>query len=113
MTVITMSRTEIDRMGVLHDLAEDRIKVAEASTLMGLGRRQVFRLAKAYRQHGPAALVSSRRGKRSNRSYPTAFGPRSLASFGIVIPTLGRRLRRRSSRSCMGSVLRARRSGNG
>jgi hypothetical protein len=48
MTVITMSRTEIDRMSVLHDLADGRIKVAEASTLMGLGRRQVFRLAKAY-----------------------------------------------------------------
>jgi hypothetical protein len=48
MTVITMSRTEIDRMSVLHDLADGRIKVADASTLMGLGRRQVFRLAKAY-----------------------------------------------------------------
>jgi len=43
MTVITMSRTEIDRMSVLHDLADGRIKIAEASTLMGLGRRQVRR----------------------------------------------------------------------
>jgi hypothetical protein len=42
MTVITMSRTEIDRMSVLHDLADGRIKIADASTLMGLGRRQVF-----------------------------------------------------------------------
>jgi hypothetical protein len=53
MTVITMSRTEIDRMGVLHDLADGRIKIAEASRLMGLGRRQVFRLAKAYAKHVP------------------------------------------------------------
>ena len=44
MTVIAMSRTEIDRMSVLHDLADGRIRIAEASTLMGLGRRQVFRL---------------------------------------------------------------------
>src|SRR5665213_4284382 len=72
MTVITMSRTEIDRMGVLHDLADGRIKIAEASTLMGLGRRQVFRLAKAYSKHGPEALVSRRRGRPSNRCYPTA-----------------------------------------
>jgi transcriptional regulator with GAF, ATPase, and Fis domain len=43
-----MSRTEIDRMSVLQDLAASRIKVTEAATLMGLGRRQVFRLAKAY-----------------------------------------------------------------
>src|SRR5450759_4574644 len=71
MTVITMSRLEIDRMSVLRDLADDRIRVSEAARLMGLGRRQVLRLAKAYRQRGPAALVSNRRGKRSNRSYPT------------------------------------------
>jgi Helix-turn-helix domain len=71
MTVITMSRSEIDRMSILRDLADDRIRVSEAARLMGLGRRQVLRLAKAYRQRGPAALVSNRRGKRSNRSYPT------------------------------------------
>src|SRR5260370_1438029 len=70
MTVITMSRTEIDRMGVLQDLAASRIKVTEAATLMRLGRRQVFRLAKAYGKHGPQALVSRRRGRPSNRAYP-------------------------------------------
>jgi hypothetical protein len=70
MTVIAMSRTEIDRMSVLQDLAAGRIKVAEATTLMGLGRRQVYRLAKAYHHRGPAALVSRRRGRPSNRSYP-------------------------------------------
>ena len=30
MTVITMSRSEIDRMSVLRDLAEGRIRVSEA-----------------------------------------------------------------------------------
>jgi hypothetical protein len=71
MTVISMSRSEIDRMTVLRDLAEDRIRVSEAATLMGLGRRQVFRLAKAFRRRGPAALASRRRGNPSNRSYPS------------------------------------------
>ncbi len=47
MTVIAMSEAEIDRMTVLRDLVEARIKVSEAATLMGLGRRQVFRLAYA------------------------------------------------------------------
>jgi hypothetical protein len=51
-------------------LAANRIKVADATALMGLGRRQVFRLAKAYGQHGPEALVSRRRGRPSNRCYP-------------------------------------------
>ena len=72
MTVIMMSRSEIDRMSVLRDLAEQRIKVSEAAQLMRLGCRQVFRLAKAYRQRGPAALVSRRRGQPSNRCYPAA-----------------------------------------
>src|SRR6202453_3240013 len=72
MTVIAMSRTEIDRMSVLRDLADGRIRTAEASTLLGLGRRQVFRLAKAYGKHGAQALVSRRRGRPSNRCYPTA-----------------------------------------
>jgi hypothetical protein len=54
MTVIAMSRTEIDRMSVLHDLADGRIRIAEASTLMGLGRRQMFRLAEAYWRWHPS-----------------------------------------------------------
>src|SRR4030081_822854 len=81
MTVIAMSRTEIDRMSVLHDLADGRIRIAEASTLMGLGRRQVFRLAKAYSQQGPEALVSRRRGRPSNRCYPSAL---RTAAIGII-----------------------------
>src|SRR4029450_7173922 len=67
MTAILMSRSEIDRMNVLRDLAEKRIRVSEAATLIGLGRRQVLRLAKAFRQRGPAALAARRRGKPSNR----------------------------------------------
>src|SRR3954447_7509519 len=81
MTVIAMSRTEIDRMSVLQDLGAGRIKVAAAATLMGLGRRQVYRLAKAYGQRGPEALVSRRRGRPSNRSYP--LGLRETA-IGII-----------------------------
>jgi len=70
MTVIAMSRTEIDRMSVLRDLVAKRIKVSEACALTQLGRRQVFRLAEAYEQRGADALVSRYRGRPSNRSYP-------------------------------------------
>jgi hypothetical protein len=81
MTVIAMSRTEIDRMSVLQDLATSRIKIAEAATLMGLGRRQVFRLAKTYAQRGPAALVSRKRGQPSNRCYAADLRD---AAIGII-----------------------------
>src|SRR6266404_1054388 len=81
MTVITMSRTEIDRMSVLQDLAANRIKVTEAATLMSIGRRQVFRLAKAYAQRGPEALVSRKRGRPSNHAYPADLRD---AAIGII-----------------------------
>ena len=82
MTVIAMSRMEIDRMSVLQDLAASRIKVADASALMGLGRRQVFWLARAYDQHGPEALVSRRRGQPSNRSYPVTLRTEVIGIVG-------------------------------
>src|SRR3954465_14464515 len=72
MTVIAMSRPEIDRMHVLRDLAAGRMTVNEAAQLMRLTRRHVFRLAKAYRERGPSALVSTRRGQPSNHRYPAA-----------------------------------------
>ena len=95
MTVIAMSRTEIDRMSVLQDLATSRITVAEAATLMRLTRRQVFRLAKAYPAAGPERLVSRRRGRPSNRRLSGGCASEVIgiireryADFG---PTLARR----------------------
>jgi hypothetical protein len=92
MTVICMSRQEIDRVCVLRDFGERRITVAQAATLMQLTRRQVFRLAKAFRACGPEALVSRRRGRPSNRRYPERLRSEALglirehyADFG---PTL-------------------------
>src|SRR3954454_2679744 len=79
MVVLAMSRPEIDRMHVLHDVMAERITVHEAAQLMRLTRRQVFRLLKAYRAHGPKALVSTRRGKPSNRCYPAAVRTEALA----------------------------------
>src|SRR5215210_3080400 len=92
MTVIAMSRTEIDRMHVLRDLAAGRITANEAAQLMRLTRRHVFRLAKAYRERGPSALVSTRRGKPSNRRYPAALRTEALglikANYADFGPTL-------------------------
>ncbi|MGO4339700.1 helix-turn-helix domain-containing protein [Labrys sp. KB_33_2] len=70
MTVLSMSRMEIDRVHVLRDLLAERIRTREAAQLMGVMTRQVFRLLRAYHAGGPAALISKKRGKLSNRSYP-------------------------------------------
>ena len=67
MTVIGMSRPEIDRVHILRDVVAERITVREAAQVLRITRRQVFRLLKAYQAGGPAALVLRRRGKPSNR----------------------------------------------
>src|SRR4051812_49268126 len=79
MTVIAMSDKELDRMQVLRDLSTKQITVSEVAGLMRLTRRQVFRLAKRYRQDGPAALISRRRGRPSNRGHPAAVRTEALA----------------------------------
>jgi hypothetical protein len=68
MTVIAMSRPEIDRVHVLRDVAADRISVREAAQLLRITRRQVFRLLKAYHAGGPAALVPSCRRSPRHRT---------------------------------------------
>ena len=94
MTVIAMSRREIDRMQVLRDMAAERITASEAAQLLRLTRRHVFRLAKAYRERGPTALVSARCGKPSNRRYPAALRTEALAlikaNYADFGPTLAR-----------------------
>ena len=59
MTVIAMSDKELDRMQVLRDLSTKQITVAEAAGLMRLTRRQVFRLARCYREGGPGRWSQS------------------------------------------------------
>ena len=40
MTVITMSRNELTRLRVLIDVADGRLSVADATGLIGVGRRE-------------------------------------------------------------------------
>jgi hypothetical protein len=67
-----MSDRELRRLEVLRDLNQGRLTAPAAAQLLGLERRQVFRLLKAYRIEGPTGLISKRRGRRSNRRKPEA-----------------------------------------
>jgi hypothetical protein len=82
MTVIQMSDRELTRLRVMIDLADGRLTLEAAATLMGIGRRQVFRLRRSFEANGPPALVSRKRGETFRRTvlalvrehYPD-FGP--------------------------------------
>jgi Winged helix-turn helix len=69
-TVRLMSDGELARLEVLRDLDQRRLTTEAAAQLLGLERRQVFRLLKAYRTDGPAGLISKQRDRRSNRRKP-------------------------------------------
>jgi len=71
-TVRLMSDGELRRLEVLQDLDRRRLTPAAAGQLLGLERRQVFRLLKAYRIEGATGVISKRRGRRSNRRKPEA-----------------------------------------
>lgn len=57
----------------MRQLEEGQLTRAQAGDLIGLSVRQVQRLLNAFRKQGPPALVSKKRGRPSNRSYPQVF----------------------------------------
>jgi predicted DNA-binding protein (UPF0251 family) len=76
-TVRLMSDGELSRLEVLRDLDQRRLTSAAAAQLLGLERRQVFRLLKAYRTEGRAGLISKRRAVApATGASPKQFAPR-------------------------------------
>jgi transposase len=71
--LVTMSRREIDRLGVIRRVLEGGLSQEKAGQLMGLCARQVRRLCTAYERNGPTGLASRKRGKPSNRRLPEEF----------------------------------------
>src|SRR5215213_3964086 len=84
-TVRLMSDKELARLEVLRDLAQQRLTPTAAGQLLGLERRQVFRLLKAYRPKvRPAWSRSGVVVPAIGASLPS-FGPRRWRSFARVI----------------------------
>src|SRR3954468_7246004 len=74
-----MSDGELTRLEVLRDLDQRRLTVETTAQLLGLERRQVFRLLKAYRSEGVTGLISRRRGRSRNRRKPEEVRDQALA----------------------------------
>src|SRR3984957_14548610 len=89
MTVIQMSGQELTRLRIMIDLADNRITIEAAAALMGLGRRQVFRLRRAFSADGAPALISGKRGRPSNRRHGETFRRTVLALVRRHYPDFG------------------------
>ena len=70
MAVLSMSKQEFSRLDVLLRVQSGRLRVSDACVLIGLQRRQVFRLLRGLKQEGATSLLSKRRGKPSNHRLP-------------------------------------------
>ena len=89
---VVVSERELQRIEVLAQIDDGRLNVQSGAHVLGLTRRQVFRLLKRYRTDGAAAIRHKARGKTPNnkfhkakRDYALALVRESYADFG---PTL-------------------------
>jgi hypothetical protein len=101
-TVRLMRDWELTRLEVLRDLDQRRLTTEAVAQLLGLERRQVFRLLKAYRTAGPAgpdleATRSPRQPAQARSAAASGAGddPRVVLGFR---PDIGGREAARGSR---------------
>lgn len=64
--ILQMSPEEVSRVQVLEALIQKHIKQGQAAERLGISVRQVKRLKQAYQRRGAKALISKKRGHRSN-----------------------------------------------
>jgi len=69
MGLVVMSETELRRVEILGEVCAGRLRVNDAAAVLGISRRQVFRLLRTWRAQGAPGLTSKRRGRPSNRRY--------------------------------------------
>ncbi|MGF6482899.1 ISNCY family transposase [Paraburkholderia sp. JPY419] len=76
---ITMTMRELDRLKVIQDVVDGRLKPLRAAQRLGLTTRQIRRLVGRLREHGPQGLVSRRRAKPSNNRLDRVTAERALS----------------------------------
>jgi transposase len=67
-----MSQKEAQRLGVIEQVLQGKLRQAQAGASLGLSVRQIKRLCRQVRESGPAGLISQRRGVPSNRRIDSA-----------------------------------------
>ena len=72
---------EVDRLGVIREVAGKRLRQREAGERIGLGVRQVKRLLRRYRELGARGLISGHRGRKASN----AIAPEVRAEMVAVV----------------------------
>jgi hypothetical protein len=79
MSVVLMSKRELNRIDVLARLDAGRLTTLAAADLMRVTVRQAHRLLKRYRVGGPSGIANRRRGRPSNNRLPDVVRDHAIA----------------------------------
>lgn len=67
--ILAMSKTEADRLRIIGQVEKQAITIEEASELLNLSQRQIYRILKKVKEEGSKGIIHKLRGKPSNRGY--------------------------------------------
>ena len=87
--LITMSRAELEQVGIFERLLKKEIRQKEGAKLLDLSLRQVKRKIKEYRKIGAVSLVHGNRGKPSNRVIDKELADKALTLIKENYPDFG------------------------
>src|SRR3954471_11990929 len=79
MSVVLMSKRELNRIDILARLESGRLTSDAAAALLQVSERQVYRLMRRFRDGGPAAIADRRRGRPSNNRLPEVLRDHAVA----------------------------------
>jgi len=77
--LLTMTDDELQRIKLIQDICEKRITGVDASRILSLSSRQIYRLAKRFLEFGSSGLLSLKRGRPSNHRHDDKLKLRTLA----------------------------------
>jgi hypothetical protein len=80
--VLTMNQRERDRLLVIRQVAEEGLTMGEGGRRLGVSRRQMRRLLRAWEEEGDASVMHGLRGRPSNRRLDDELRTRALAKAG-------------------------------
>ena len=86
---VIMSERELNRVEVLAQVDDSRLSVDNAANMLGLTRRQIFRLLKRYRKDGASVIRHKSRGRAPNNQIHAAKRDYALSVIKEQYPDFG------------------------
>lgn len=99
---ITMTMRELDRLKIIQDVMDGRLKPWRAAQRLELTTRQIRRLVARLREHGPEGLVSRKRSRPSNNRLDARTADRALSIVRERYADFGPTLACEKLRECHG-----------